>query len=68
MEELQKKIDSVTWKKAKPSPDYGPHEYIIRMKCSDVWNEIAKAIDEDGYKGEYNGKPQRYLDIGDYKY
>lgn len=74
MTDLQQLIDSVPWKEAKTYKDFAPHEYILRTDCSDVWEEIAKAIDIGGIMESFQmgGMPRpvwyRYYRLGRYKY
>jgi hypothetical protein len=45
-----------------------PHEYVLHHVYPDVYRIVQKAIQEHGYVREFQGRPYRYVDIGDHTY
>jgi len=45
-----------------------PHEYILISKDPEVWKELARRIDEEGYWGNFYGARFRYYNFDGWKY
>lgn len=62
---LEKRINEVPWRKTNYIE---PHEYIVKKNCPELWDDIARAIDQYGYTKIFKGALYKYLDIGPYRY
>lgn len=45
-----------------------PHEYILISKDPEVWHELARGIDEDGYWANFHRTKVRYYYFLEWKY
>ena len=64
--ELTEAIARANWRF---TPYFGlPHEYILISKDPEVWRELARRIDEEGYWDNFYSTKVHYYDFGGWKY
>jgi hypothetical protein len=64
-EKLSEAIKVAPWR---ASDLEGPHEYIVDKWDPELFHIITSLISNDGYRGIFNNKEYRYLDIDGYRY
>ena len=64
-EKLMEAITAAPWR---ASDLEGPHEYIVDKWDPELFHIITSLISNDGYRGIFNNKEYRYLDIDGYRY
>ena len=63
-ENLTKFIETQNWIFAKTYAETYPHEYIVQEKVDEnLFLELAKFIDENGYEEYFYSKKQIYFDF-----
>ena len=62
---LKERIKKQYWKK---TTYIQPHEYILEPWNKELFDEIKKMINKNGYEVIFLGKAYRCLNIGEYKY
>ena len=65
---LLTKIERQHWKFAKTYAETAPHEYIVDEWNIELFNEICRLIDNEGYEEKFYDKTFKYFNIGKFKY
>jgi hypothetical protein len=68
MKQLINQVEKVKWRKTTTFKPPCDHEYILKPQYPELWESLAKEIDEKGVMVEFFGKEYRCLYMGEYKY
>ena len=58
-------IAAAAWRE---STYLAPHAYVLQRAEPALYNLVRTLVETQGYTASFQGKPYRYLDVGDHTY